>query len=127
MTRALLVGVGGFVGAVLRYWLSGLAQAAAPRTPFPLGTLVVNVLGCLTIGVVAQLAESRGFLTSDTRALVIVGVLGGFTTFSAFANETLNAVRDGATAVAAANVILSVTLCIGAVWAGRALAVAIWR
>jgi len=127
MTRAFLVGIGGFVGAILRYWLSGVAQAAAPRASFPVGTLVVNVLGCLAIGVVAQLAESRGFLSSDTRALVIVGVLGGFTTFSAFATETVSAMRDGATAVAAANIVLSVTLCLAAVWAGRTLAVVIWR
>ena len=121
------MGVGGFVGAILRYWLSGFAQAAAPRASFPVGTLIVNVLGCLAIGIVAQLAESRGFLSSDTRALVIVGVLGGFTTFSAFANETVSAMRDGATAVAAGNIVLSVTLCLAAVWAGRMLAVAIWR
>ena len=125
--RVLLVGLGGFVGSVLRYWLSGLAQDAAPRSTFPFGTLVVNVLGCIAIGVLAELAEARGFLTPERRALLMVGLLGGFTTFSAFANETVSALRDGAHAIAAMNVALSVGGCLAAVWAGRSLAHAIWR
>jgi CrcB protein len=123
----ILVGVGGFVGSVLRYWMSGLVQNAMPTTAFPIGTLVVNVLGCLTLGVIAQLAEARGFLTPDMRALLVVGVLGGFTTFSAFANETVSAARDGAHAIAVGNVVLSVCLCLIAVWAGRSLAHSVWR
>jgi fluoride exporter len=125
--RVILVGVGGFVGSVLRYWLSGLAQSAAPMTAFPIGTLAVNILGCLAIGVISELADARGFLTPDMRALFIVGLLGGFTTFSAFANESVNALRDGAHAIALANVVLSVGVCLIAVWAGRSLAHFIWR
>ncbi|HWO87530.1 MAG TPA: fluoride efflux transporter CrcB [Gemmatimonadales bacterium] len=127
MVRALLVGAGGFLGSVLRYWLSGVVQNAAPGSSFPLGTLAVNVSGCLLIGVLAELAESRGFLGPDTRALLFVGVLGGFTTFSAFANETVGALRDGAHGTAALNVLLTVAACLTAVWAGRALATLIWR
>ena len=127
MTRVLLVGVGGFVGSVLRYWMSGLVQAAAPGSSFPVGTFAVNVVGCLLIGVLSELAEARGFLAPDSRALLIVGLLGGFTTFSAFANETVNALRDGASIVAAANILASVGACLFAVWAGRMLAHAVWR
>jgi CrcB protein len=123
----ILIGAGGFVGSVLRYWLSGLTQNAVPTTAFPIGTLVVNVVGCLAIGVLSELVEARGFLTPDMRALLIVGLLGGFTTFSAFANESVNAVRDGAYALAFANVILSVGVCLAAVWAGRSLAQFVWR
>jgi fluoride exporter len=125
--RIVLVGVGGFVGSVLRYWMSGLAQNAMPTTAFPIGTLVVNVLGCLAIGVISELADARGYLTPDMRALLIVGLLGGFTTFSAFANESVSAVRDGAHAVALANVVLNVGVCLIAVWVGRSLAHYIWR
>jgi CrcB protein len=125
--RVFLIGLGGFAGSVLRYWLSGLAQDAAPRSVFPVGTLVVNIAGCLAIGALSELTEGRGFLTSEARALLIVGLLGGFTTFSAFANETVNAIRDGEVVIAMANVGLSVTACLVAVWAGRSVAHAIWR
>lgn len=118
--RILLIGLGGFAGAFLRYGLSTAAQSAFPGA-FPIGTLLVNVLGCLAIGVLSGMAEARALLSPELRALVGVGLLGGFTTFSAFANETLNAARDGALLSAAANVLVSVALCLGAVWLGRSL------
>jgi CrcB protein len=126
MTRILLIGLGGFVGSILRYWMSGLAQGAASRTAFPAGTLAVNVLGCLAIGIVSELVEARGFLGPDTRALIVVGLLGGFTTFSAFANETVNALRDGAYVLVVANVVVSVSACLVAVLAGRSVAHHVW-
>jgi CrcB protein len=125
--RILLVGLGGFAGSILRYWLSGLVQNAAPGSVFPVGTLAVNALGCLAIGALSELAETRGFMTPETRLLLIVGLLGGFTTFSAFANETLNAFRDGALAAALTNVVLSVGICLVAVWGGRMIAALLWR
>jgi CrcB protein len=125
--RLLLVGIGGFVGSVLRYWIGGIVQHAAPRSAFPVGTLAVNVVGCFAIGVVVELAESRDFLTPERHALLVVGLLGGFTTFSAFANDSLTAIRTGAFGVAFANVLLSVGVCLAAVWAGRSAAHAIWR
>ena len=125
--RLLWIGLGGAVGSMLRYLLSGVAQDVAPRSTFPLGTLLVNVGGCFAIGVLAELAESRGFMAPATRSLVMVGLIGGFTTFSAFAHETVNAVRDGATGTAALNVVLSVGLGVAAVWAGRIAAAQIWR
>jgi CrcB protein len=124
--RVLLIGLGGFAGSVLRYWLSGLAQGLAPASIFPIGTLCVNVLGCFAIGALSELAEARGLLGPEARALLIVGLLGGFTTFSAFANETLNALRDGAGALAAGNVLLSVAACLAAAWGGRAVAALVW-
>jgi CrcB protein len=125
--RVLLIGIGGFAGSVLRYWLSGAVQQAAPQSAFPLGTLVVNLLGCLAIGILAELADARGLLRPDTRAFLLVGVLGGFTTFSAFANETMNAARAGAMTTALLNATLTLVGCLIAVWAGRALVTMFWR
>jgi CrcB protein len=125
--RVLLIGAGGFVGSILRYWMSGVVQASAPRTAFPVGTLAVNIAGCLAIGLLAELAEARGFLSPDERALLMVGFLGAFTTFSAFANETLSALRGGAFVLGVLNIVASVGGCLFAVWAGRALVQLIWR
>jgi fluoride exporter len=126
---ALLVAVGGAAGSLLRYWMSGVAQRSAPGTGawslFPIGTLTVNVLGCFIVGVLAEIGERRGPLSPETRALLMVGFLGGFTTFSAFANETVDAWRSGAGLVAAVNVATSVVVCIAAVVVGRGLMAAV--
>ena len=122
-----LVAIGGGVGAVLRYWIGSAVQSGVGGPSFPVGTLVVNVLGCFTIGVVAELAERRGYMTAEARAFVVIGILGGFTTFSAFANDTVNAVRAGAAATGILNVAASVTLCLAATWGGRAFAALILR
>lgn len=110
-----------------RYLLSGAAQSAFRKTTFPLGTLAVNVLGCLAIGVLFELGEARGAFNETTRAFLFIGVLGGFTTFSAFSNETVLLMRDGQGAHAALNVVASLVLCLAAVWLGRVSAGAIWR
>ena len=122
----LLVAAGGAVGAVLRYGLSGLVQGRTGAV-LPYGTLAVNVVGCLLMGVISELAESRGALEPGTRALITVGILGGFTTFSAFGNETLNLLRDGERALAAGNIAANLILALAAVWAGRAAAAGLWR
>ena len=124
--QLLLIGLGGFAGTILRYVIGGLVQSGAGNSAFPWGTLTVNLLGCFGIGLLAELGESRGFLTPEMRGLLIVGLLGGFTTFSAFANETLNAARDAAVGMALLNVMASVGLGLAAVWAGRLIAHAIW-
>ena len=117
----LLVGAGGFVGASLRFITSGLVQRLDPLGTFPYGTLSVNVLGCFVIGVVTGLADSRGFMGPNVRLVLVLGLLGGFTTFSTFAYETLALLRDGETLRAAANVTASVLLCLLGVWLGYAL------
>lgn len=124
--QLLMIGLGGFAGTILRYVMGGLIQSGAGHSSFPWGTLTINLLGCFGIGLLAELSEARGFLRPEMRGFLMVGVLGGFTTFSTFANETVNAMRDAAMATAVLNVLASVGLGLVAVWAGRMIAHAIW-
>ena len=117
----LWVGAGGFVGAILRYLLGGWVQRLTPMAGFPTGTLAVNVLGCLAIGLVAGLVELRHGLGPGVRLFLLVGLLGGFTTFSSFAWETLDLARASALTPALANVALQIVLGLAAAWAGLAL------
>lgn len=118
---ALLVGVGGFIGSAMRYAVSGLVHRWVPGTAYPVGTLAVNVLGCAAIGLLGGLAESRGVLTAPTRLVFMIGLLGGFTTFSTFGYETLALIRDAQAARALTNVVLQVVLGLTAVWLGLAV------
>ncbi len=127
MIKLLLIGTGGFLGSVLRYLVSGSVQAASQSVAFPYGTLAVNVIGCFFIGFLSELAESRSLFSPDTRAFLVVGILGGFTTFSAFGNETMSLLRDGERTLAMMNVGAQMLFGIGAVWLGYTLAYAIWR
>jgi CrcB protein len=119
---ALLVAVGGAAGSLLRYWMSGVSQRAVPPTGawsvFPLGTLTVNVLGCLVAGVLAEVGERHGPLSTETRALLMVGFLGGFTTFSAFSLQMLELLQTGDVIPALLYAVGSVLLCLLFVWAG---------
>lgn len=117
--RFFLVGLGGFFGAVLRYAISGWVHRLGPGTMFPAGTLVVNLLGCALLGFLAALAETRGLFSPDARALLFIGLLGGFTTFSTFGYETFELLRDGQAAPALLSIALHVVLGIGAVWLGH--------
>ena len=127
MAKIFLAGIGGFVGSVLRYSVSGFVQDLSRSIDFPYGTLAVNLIGCFAIGFLSQLAETRGFFTAETRTLIFIGVLGGFTTFSAFSNETINLWREGESLLATINVAAHLVLCLGAVWLSRAMAYQIWR
>jgi CrcB protein len=127
MQKTLLVGVGGFIGSILRYQVSGYIQQLTKSAAFPYGTLAVNIVGCLLIGFLSQLAEVRGVFTAESRILIFIGILGGFTTFSAFGNETINLLRAGENWPAVANVSAHFIFGIGAVWSGRILAHLIWR
>ena len=118
MAKMFLAGIGGFVGSILRYSVSGLVQDLSRSIDFPYGTLAVNLIGCLAIGFLSQLAESRGYFTAETRTLVFIGVLGGFTTFSTFAFETFELLRDGQFAWAALNIVGQVTAGMLGLWAG---------
>ena len=117
----LLVGSGGFIGSVLRYLLGGWVYDALPGITFPLGTLVVNVTGCLAIGLAAGLFEVRQAFGPEARLFLMIGVLGGYTTFSSFAYETLALARDAELLRAFANVALQTVLGLAAAWLGYAL------
>ena len=119
--RILLVGLGGFVGAVLRYGLGGFVHRYLDAARFPYGTLTVNLAGCLAIGFVAGMADAREAFTPESRVFVFVGVIGAFTTFSTFGYETMSFLRDGQVPAALVNVTLHVLLGLAAVWAGDAL------
>jgi len=127
LINILLVGIGGALGSIFRYLLGTWTQTASRSIDFPYGTLAVNLIGCFVIGFLSQLAEARGAFTSESRALVFVGILGGFTTFSSFGNDTVNLLRDGETFNALANVGANVILGLMLVWLGRAAAYWIWR
>jgi CrcB protein len=124
--KLFLAGIGGFIGSSLRYAVTGYVQTWSRSIDFPYGTLAVNLIGCFLIGFLSQLAESRGVFTAESRTFVFIGILGGFTTFSAFGNETMNLWREGENLLAMANVTAHFLLGLGAVWASRALAYQIW-
>lgn len=109
MTNVLLVGAGGFLGASFRYLLSGWIVGAS-GTAFPAATLIVNVLGCLAIGLLGGLAEARDLLSPGARLFLVVGMLGGFTTYSTFAYEALQLARLGELARFAAYTLLHLVL-----------------
>lgn len=122
MKGLLLVAAGGALGSVARYQLSGLLLQHTGDWRFPAGTFAVNVTGCLAAGVLAGLAEGHGLLSADARLFLFVGLLGGFTTFSAFGMETMHLLARGDTGVAFANVALSVAAGLAALWLGMAAA-----
>jgi CrcB protein len=121
MKQVLLVGLGGFIGAVGRYKLGGWVLHHTADWRFPLSTFIVNVVGCFVIGVISGLAEKHDYFTSDVRVFLMPGVLGGFTTFSAFAYEGMFLMRRGESHVAFSYAALSVICGFFAVWIGLKL------
>jgi len=119
--QMLWVGAGGFLGASLRYALGGFVHRMLPQATFPWGTLTVNITGCFAIGVLAGLAETRHMMGPQLRLFLLVGLLGGFTTFSTFGNETYMLLRNGESQKALASVLISVFCGIGTAWLGHAL------
>ena len=119
LRNVLTVGAGGALGASARY-LMGLLPVQ-PRSGFPLITLTINVLGALCIGVLAAVGAKSGTLSPGMLLFLKVGVCGGFTTFSTLSLETANLLQSGRTGTAAAYVILSVLLCVAAVFGAQAL------
>jgi fluoride exporter len=116
--QVFLVGVGGFLGSAARFVLSGLVHRFLPLSTFPYGTLAVNVLGCLVIGFLGGMMELRQVLGPSHRLFLLIGVLGGFTTFSTFAYETLGLIHGAQFAKSAVNVAAQVVLGMAAAWAG---------
>ncbi len=116
------VGIGGGLGAIGRHALGGWILHRSGAGHFPLGTLIVNIAGCLAIGLVGGLAERHHAFTPAMRIFLIPGLLGGFTTFSAFGFETLYLLRRGDWWMAAVYVMVSVSVGIGAVGLGLSCA-----
>ncbi|MFP7723246.1 fluoride efflux transporter CrcB [Lysobacter sp. A3-1-A15] len=114
----LYVGLGGAIGAMARHLLGGWVLHHTAQGRFPAGTFAVNVLGCLLIGVLAGLAERHAMFPPPLRVFLFTGLLGGFTTFSAFGLETLHLLRRGEAGMAAAYVLGSVLVGLAAVWIG---------
>jgi fluoride exporter len=121
MVAYLWVALGGALGSVARFWINGLIIEKASAT-FPWGTLAVNVSGSFIIGIIGALVISEGRMDSQSRIFatqfLMIGVCGGYTTFSSFSLQTLNLLRDREWLYAGGNVILSVVLCMIAVWLG---------
>jgi CrcB protein len=131
MQSYFLVALGGAIGSVGRFWLSGVVADRIGGS-FPLGTLAVNISGSFAIGLFAALTEPDGawLVRPGFREFFMIGVCGGYTTFSSFSLQTLNLVRDGEWLWAGANTILSVALCLLAVWLGHIAAMSLnsyWR
>ncbi|MDN5938430.1 MAG: fluoride efflux transporter CrcB [Salinisphaera sp.] len=118
MTGLLLVGVGGFLGSIARYKLGDLVTHLAGPARFAYGTLTVNILGCLVIGLLAGLAERYNLFGAGTRLFLFTGLLGGFTTFSTFGLDAMLLMRRGELWMAALYAGASVVLGIAAVWLG---------
>jgi fluoride exporter len=126
MSAYVWIAVGSALGGVARYWCSGVAARLIGET-FPWGTIIVNIAGSFIIGFFATLTGPDGRIFADTltRQFVMIGFLGGYTTFSSFSLQTLALLRDGEWLLASANIALSVIACLLAVWAGYALAASI--
>jgi fluoride exporter len=123
MAIYLWVALGGALGSTGRYWLSGVVAQAVGET-FPWGTLIINVSGSFIIGFFAVLTgpDGRVYASSTARQFVMIGICGGYTTFSSFSLQTLNLMNDGEWVRAGSNIGFSVVLCLLAVWAGAMLA-----
>jgi CrcB protein len=121
----LWIALGGALGSMARFWLAAfVAEIMGPQ--FPWGTILINILGSFIIGFFATYAGPSGRVVAsfNARAFVMVGICGGFTTFSAFSLQTLDLARESHWAQAGGNIVLSVVMCLLAVWAGHALATA---
>ena len=123
MFAYILIAVGGAMGSMARYWLSGAVAERVGET-FPWGTIIVNITGSFVIGFFGTLTgpDGRVLVSTNARQFVMIWICGGYTTFSSFSLQTLTLAQDGEWLWAGGNVVLSVVLCLLAVWAGHVLA-----
>ena len=124
--QILIVAIGGAVGSVLRYKLGGFALHHTQSWDFPVSTFSVNLAGCFAIGILAALVEHHDLFSPSMRLLLFTGLLGGFTTFSAFGYESVFLLRRGLASIAASYVILSVVGGMVAVFLGMKLVDQFW-
>lgn len=127
LLRLCVIGAGGCIGSVLRYLVSGWVQDRSGSIVFPYGTAAVNLSGCFVIGLLSWLVEVRALFSPETRAFLLIGLLGGFTTFSTFGNETLALLRNGRVEIAMLYAGVHVIVGVGMVWVGRLVAFGLWR
>lgn len=118
----LVIFIGAGLGGVLRYLMVTGVQQLTGGWAFPIGTFMVNMLGCLVIGFLAQLAESRGVFQSEMKLFLFVGLLGGYTTFSSFGYETIQLLRDGEYLYATLNAVGQLIVGLLMVWLGMIVA-----
>jgi CrcB protein len=121
LARLFSIGFAGFIGTLLRYWLSGVIARRYGET-FPYGTLAVNLLGCLVIGFLFYLFYDRALVSPILRTTIFIGLLGGLTTFSSYGLQTFTLLRDGELFLALVNVVASNVIGLALVWAGYSLA-----
>ena len=119
MSLWLIIGLGGFIGAILRYWISGWIQSEI--VTFPLGTLGVNFLGSLLLAFIMYTSEYRGFVSIETRVFLTIGVLGSFTTMSTFSFESMKLLEQNQYIFFGLNLVGTVTICLLAVYLGKVL------
>lgn len=126
MWTYLWIAIGSAMGGTARYWLSGVVAGWVGET-FPWGTIIVNISGSLVIGFFATLTgpDGRLLVGSTARQFVMIGICGGYTTFSSFSLQTLTLAQDGEWLWAIGNIVISVVLCLLAVWLGHIAAAAI--
>jgi len=127
MLNILVIGIGGFLGAIFRFLVSGFIQGFSTLPSFPLGTLSVNFIGSLLLTSFSAVSELGGLFTPETRSFLFIGLLGAFTTFSTFSFETFNLLQDSKYLMAGLNALLNISTCLAAVLLGRAIVLALWR
>ena len=120
MMKTILIGLAGLLGTLLRYWLAGLVSRQYGES-FPWGTMAVNLIGCFLAGVIFHVTEERFLVNPTLRTIILIGLLGGFTTFSSYGLQTFSLLRDGQLGLATLNVTISNLLGVVMVWAGYVL------
>ena len=127
MLPIITLGLGGFLGAVLRYSVSNAIQNLAPASGFPYGTFIVNLLGCFLIGVISQVMESKAVVDPQMRLFIMVGTLGAFTTFSTFSLETISLLQQNEVWKASLNILGSNILGLALVLLGKFSVQFLWK
>ncbi len=127
MNHLIILGLGGFFGAISRYLLSGFVQKLFPANGFPYGTMAVNVIGCFILGLLTHLAEVKGLLDAQSRMFVMVGFVGAFTTFSTFTVESANLFQSGQSTQGMLYLFGSNLLGIMFVFGGQFMAAQLWK